>query len=84
MGNEEHLALLKQGVEIWNRWRDKNPYIEPDLTKTDLRLADLREANLSVLRWIPLENRRRHALRHPWLLPSLRCNGWIVVCERDA
>ena len=43
---------------------------------------DLREANLPIVRWIPLEIRRRHALPQPWLLPSLRCNGWIVVCQR--
>ncbi|TWT99350.1 ubiquinone/menaquinone biosynthesis methyltransferase [Botrimarina colliarenosi] len=43
---------------------------------------DLREANLTVLRWIPLDVGRRHALRRPWLAPSLRANGWIIVCER--
>lgn len=44
---------------------------------------DLAAANLSVRRWIPLEVERRHALPHPWLLPSLRANGWIVVCEKE-
>jgi hypothetical protein len=24
MSNEEHLAILKQGVEAWNEWREKN------------------------------------------------------------
>lgn len=43
---------------------------------------DLKEANLSVRRWIPLDVKRRHALNHAWCLPTLRANGWIVVCEK--
>ncbi|MEM6330355.1 MAG: class I SAM-dependent methyltransferase [Planctomycetota bacterium] len=43
--------------------------------------ADLRSVGLSVRRWIPLEVTRRHALPAPWLLPSLRACGWLVVCE---
>ena len=47
MANEEHLKILWQGVEAWNRWREENPDIEPDLHKADLRGAALRKANLS-------------------------------------
>ncbi len=25
MANPEHLAILKQGVEVWNEWRKRNP-----------------------------------------------------------
>ncbi|MGA3372062.1 MAG: toll/interleukin-1 receptor domain-containing protein [Terracidiphilus sp.] len=25
MANPEHLAKLKEGVEVWNRWRERNP-----------------------------------------------------------
>jgi hypothetical protein len=32
MINPEHLAILKQGVEIWNKWREENPDIMPDLS----------------------------------------------------
>jgi hypothetical protein len=27
MANEEHLGILKQGVEVWNQWREENPTI---------------------------------------------------------
>ncbi|MBI3943712.1 MAG: toll/interleukin-1 receptor domain-containing protein [Chloroflexi bacterium] len=47
MANTEHLAILKHGVEAWNKWREKNPDIKPDLTGAILHLADLREASLS-------------------------------------
>lgn len=47
MANEEHLAILKQGVEVWNKWREANPDVRPDLSKTNLYEADLRWANLS-------------------------------------
>ncbi len=47
MSNPDHLKILKEGVEKWNKWREKNPEIKPDLSKADLRGANLREADLS-------------------------------------
>jgi hypothetical protein len=47
MANEEHLKILKQGVEVWNQWREENTAIRPDLSRADLSEADLRKANLS-------------------------------------
>ena len=41
MANEEHLKILKQGVEAWNEWREKNPQITPDLIKANLTGANL-------------------------------------------
>ena len=32
MANPEHVAILKQGVEAWNRWREGNPDVDPDLS----------------------------------------------------
>jgi trans-aconitate methyltransferase len=46
MANEEHLVVLKQGVEIWNEWRKKNPEIIPDLSGAILKDADLRNVDL--------------------------------------
>jgi len=51
MADSEHFALLKQGAETWNKWRDANPGIESeieiDLKGAPLNGADLRGANLS-------------------------------------
>ncbi|MEH2217631.1 MAG: pentapeptide repeat-containing protein [Nostoc sp.] len=48
MANEEHLALLKQGVEAWENWRRESTIMEPDLKAADLNGADLSGANLRV------------------------------------
>ena len=35
--SEEHVALLKQGMTVWNEWRRENPDINPDLFEANLR-----------------------------------------------
>lgn len=46
MANQEHLKILKQGVDVWNKWREENRDIRADLRRTDLRRADLSRAVL--------------------------------------
>jgi len=46
MANEKHVALLKQGVDVWNKWRKANPDIMPDLRGANLSGAVLYDANL--------------------------------------
>jgi uncharacterized protein YjbI with pentapeptide repeats len=56
VAKQEQLALLKRGAGEWNEWREKNPYMRPDLSDADLRgarlsgfhlyRADLKGANL--------------------------------------
>jgi hypothetical protein len=46
MANPEHLKILKQGVEAWNKWRDKNHSIRPDLSEAGLANTILNSANL--------------------------------------
>lgn len=51
------LDIIKQGVDVWNKWREENPDITISLCKIDLsgldlsginlRDADMRGANLS-------------------------------------
>ncbi len=45
MANQEHLDILKQGVETWNQWRKEHPEIQPDLGEAILNEADLSEAD---------------------------------------
>jgi hypothetical protein len=57
MANDEHVALIKQGVDAWNPWRYKNIVIRPDFSNGNLGAvylsavylsgANFREANLS-------------------------------------
>lgn len=56
--NKQHIALFKKGTAGWNRWREKNPAVRPELygldlsnlaielDGVDLSGADLREAQL--------------------------------------
>lgn len=46
MANQEHVNILKRGVEKWNEWRSANLYIVPDLKGADLGGANLSLINL--------------------------------------
>jgi uncharacterized protein YjbI with pentapeptide repeats len=47
MANDEQVALLRQGVATWNKWRRENSEVfHPDLTRVALSGADLSRANL--------------------------------------
>lgn len=58
MANEEQLAIVNRGAEVWNEWRNKNPnisidldgamLIEMDLAHIDLQNASLVSAELDV------------------------------------
>jgi uncharacterized protein YjbI with pentapeptide repeats len=47
MANEEHLALLLEGVAVWNAWREQQTSLQPDLDYADLSHRDLPGVNLS-------------------------------------
>ena len=44
-GNEEHISMLKKGVEAWNQWRAEHPEIRPNLNSIGLSRVDLSEGN---------------------------------------
>jgi hypothetical protein len=46
MANNEHVRILKLGVDVWNKWRKDNPDIEPDLSKAKISGDNLEKANL--------------------------------------
>jgi hypothetical protein len=46
MANPEHLAILKQGVAVWNEWREKNTDITANLAGADLKQVNLSGAIL--------------------------------------
>jgi uncharacterized protein YjbI with pentapeptide repeats len=47
MTNPDHLKALSQGVDFWNAWREREPFITPDLSRAKLSTAKLTRANLS-------------------------------------
>jgi uncharacterized protein YjbI with pentapeptide repeats len=47
MANQEHLFFLKRGNSYWNRWRNENPLIHPDLSRAELSEFFLFGMNLS-------------------------------------
>jgi uncharacterized protein YjbI with pentapeptide repeats len=51
MAHDEHLKLInecieKQDITIWNKWRQENPNIRPDLSGIDIRRTNLSNAAL--------------------------------------
>ncbi len=53
MANQKQLEILKQGVGVWNQWRQENPEVKPRLSRArlvDRKLAgaDLHEADLHL------------------------------------
>src|SRR5438270_103106 len=75
MANQEHLDILMQGVEVWNRWREEQHhqgirsdrsffhsyFSEVDLTGADLCEADFNKTYISdtVFRDVDLSEAKR-------------------------
>ena len=47
MANEEQVAILKQGADVWQKWRKEHPEQSVDLVQAELSHIDLRGVNLS-------------------------------------
>jgi hypothetical protein len=48
MADEQQLAVLRQGRDAWNAWREQNPRVSVDLYEAALSGADLSGARLHV------------------------------------
>lgn len=46
MADQQHLSILREGVEHWNKWRKRNRDIVPNLNNANLRGFDLSHANM--------------------------------------
>jgi len=47
MANEEQLAILREGVDVWNQWMEENPDAVITLHEANLFWINLRAANLA-------------------------------------
>ncbi|MEM9670654.1 MAG: toll/interleukin-1 receptor domain-containing protein [Pseudomonadota bacterium] len=45
MADEEHLEILKSGVKAWNKWREKNKDVIPDLSNAEISNTSLYAIN---------------------------------------
>ena len=50
MANSQYLEILKHGSEIWNQWRRENPNLDLSFSHEILNHADLRSANLVLVK----------------------------------
>ena len=50
MANEEHIQLLREGVESWNKKRKENPFIPDEIFTPDFSKARLNNPFFRFLR----------------------------------
>jgi len=53
MANEAQVAILEQGVAVWNQWRQENHTVTPDLSYANLREANFTDVQIG---WTILGN----------------------------
>jgi len=46
MADPNHIRILEQGTGTWNKWREENPEVVPDLSNADLKSASIYSFNL--------------------------------------
>jgi uncharacterized protein YjbI with pentapeptide repeats len=65
MANPEHLAKLKEGVEVWNAWRKHEPSIHIDLSGADLSGGRFGEEDPVFAKFV------KEKLGHPYAIENL-------------
>ena len=46
VASQDQIDIIKSKVENWNKWREENPSVRPNLEGAHLEGADLRQAHL--------------------------------------
>ena len=54
MANEKYLTILRQGVEIWNRWRNDQPELVIDGSTVEIGTFDVSDESLDNLFQLPV------------------------------
>jgi Pentapeptide repeats (8 copies) len=85
VADPEHLALLRQGVDVWNAWRDDKRSIRPDLGMANLSQANLGGANLDAANLIRADlggaNLSQAALRGAQLIETNLVDATLTDCR---
>jgi len=91
VANDEHVAILKQGVEVWNQWRNDYPYLTPDLSNANFSGINLTNANFNnsnleniflrntILNYVDFTNANliQADLRHTYLVKADLCGSTL-------
>jgi len=84
MANPEHVEILKQGVNVWNEWREENREIRPDLREADLSedagssVHDAFDPS-SIIIQHSIFDIHRGITSHGWELPRSLRGGVLLV-----
>ena len=46
MADQGHKTILDRGTAVWNKWRQENPGVRPDLSHSNIRIKQLEGVNL--------------------------------------
>lgn len=82
MANKEQLAILKQGVDVWNRWREENPNVNIDLSEANLLRFDLNGVDFMVAN-LSKANLERTNLAHANLFVANLSNAVVQGAACD-
>jgi uncharacterized protein YjbI with pentapeptide repeats len=75
MADEQHVKILRQGVSVWNEWREGNPNIIPDLTRSRFNHEKLSGINFSET------NLAGADLSYTDLCDADLCGAWLAKTD---
>jgi hypothetical protein len=81
VANQEHLAILKQGVKRWNQWRKEHAEVKPDLSRAGLQGTYLQDANLSRAHLVGADLSDAHLIQANLSRANLKKAGFSGACR---